>query len=326
MKKGNRRLIIFVAALVILFILAKTNILNSLFYLRTDSIEWKKHGEERALKYVSDKYGQDAKVISTKLLAESKKWHLFGVCYGDVAVKMEMNGKKFTVLISGNEDREYETSYLNAGNVVDSYGVRYGADNYQEEEIREAFIRALDEKGITDLDDFDLEYGYIDYKNGSFNYMSSVFFDGTNFEETARSIEIYYDWYSFKGYTHESDLSKINVNDLTNEFGAHTFRISNYKNDSWVNRFRDGYKNIQIVDHTDELIDSLICENGYANYFDFTQHEYDGLIYYALGGTYCNVTKLSKSEYPEKFVKHNIVSDLYGFDTDAYIVCLVQGN
>ena len=319
-KKINKNVIIVFAALIILIILAKAHVFHSIAYFSSESQAWKKHGEERAREYVIGKYGQEPKVISSKLLGEAKRWKVFGECYGDVAVKMEMNGKKFTVLICGNDDRPYENVYINAGNLPDSYGIRDGADDYQNDEIKAAIIKALNDKGISEIDGLYLQYGEIYYKNGAYKNFSSKYFDGSNFEEALKSIDVYYDRYRFNAYTHESDLSNINVNELTNEFGATNFRVSNFKTDFWKNKFFNESINTDVVDQADELIDCIICSNGFPYYYNFTKHGYMDIQYYALGGTYCNVTKLEESDYPESMRKHYLLTDLYEFDTDAHII------
>lgn len=144
---------------------------------RAQAEEWRKQGEENAVVYIQEKYGFDAEVTGSKTQKVSE---LFGARLTSKSfVKMEHEGKEFGVLIEADRSRMDEA-----------------ADNYQKEEIEEAFAREVTAllgtvpdriamKGGDNYDGWD--------KNGDdfYDMYFHAYYDGDNLEEVVCEHQFY---------------------------------------------------------------------------------------------------------------------------------------
>lgn len=91
---------------------------------KQQAAEWRAQAEENAVAYIEDKYGFEAEVIDSET---QKVSGLLSATYiSKTLVKMEYEGKEFSVLIDGEDE------------FMDD-----AADNYQKDEVRDAFAKRV---------------------------------------------------------------------------------------------------------------------------------------------------------------------------------------
>ena len=144
---------------------------------RAQAEEWRKQGEKNAVTYVKQKYGFEAEVVSSDT---QKVSDLFGARLTSKSlVTMEYDGKEFGVLIEAEQSRMDEA-----------------ADNYQKEEVEEAFTKEVTKLLGTSPDRINMKGGdNVDGwgKNGDafYNMYFHEYYDGENLEELICEYRFY---------------------------------------------------------------------------------------------------------------------------------------
>lgn len=136
---------------------------------KQQAAEWRAQAEENAVIYIEDKYGFEAEVIDSET---QKVSGLLSATYiSQTLVKMEYDGKEFSVIIDGE------------GEFMDD-----AADNYQKDEIRDAFAKRVCQFLQVQPDRLRMSMG--DNKDAQWNnsdefydHMFHVYYDGDNLED-----------------------------------------------------------------------------------------------------------------------------------------------
>lgn len=135
------------------------------------AVAWREQAEENALVYIKDKYGFVPDVIDSYSYHDNTYYY-----YSDTLVKMSYNNKEFYVFAAGN-----------------GVGNSRSADNYQQEEIYNAFLKEIETILGCEPDQLQLCLGEIPTCLGEEYYnvfMFQEYFDGNNLQSvlTERSI------------------------------------------------------------------------------------------------------------------------------------------
>lgn len=136
---------------------------------KQQAAEWRAQAEENAVAYIEDKYGFEAEVIDSET---QKVSGLLSATYiSTTLVKMEYEGEEFSVLVDGE------------GEFMDD-----AADNYQKDEIRDAFAKRVCQFLHVQPDRLRMSMGA--NKDAQFNNSDEfydcffhTYYDGDNLEE-----------------------------------------------------------------------------------------------------------------------------------------------
>ena len=136
---------------------------------KQQAAEWRAQAEENAVAYIEDKYGFEAEVIDSET---QKVSGLLSATYiSKTLVKMEYEGKEFSVLIDGEDE------------FMDD-----AADNYQKDEVRDAFAKRVCQFLHVQPDRLRMSMGA--NKDAQFNNSDEfydcffhTYYDGDNLEE-----------------------------------------------------------------------------------------------------------------------------------------------
>lgn len=209
---------------------------------KTAMKSYEKQGRENAENYIKEKYGIDAEVrkLNCEKYNSGPVPDFFPSPTGNVFVKMNYQGKDFSVFISG-ESKNTE-----------------GIDNYQFQEIAIAFSQELD--GIMGFHAENVfvcygEYGTVnDEKNG----MVHTFYDGGNLveilqDESARAVVS----------SVNQAVDQIPVSEISQKTGVDTILFADYESREAYQSVQQPYYNLEGWPIENGIEDQLYQLNGY---------------------------------------------------------------
>ncbi len=166
--------------------------------------KYEAQGKEMAVNYIKEKYGFDAKVLSSK--AETNRVSLGPLFLtGNVYVEMSHNKKKFYVRVPV------------AGDDYDEI-----ADSYQNDEIKKALLEKLEDIFNSKIVEFKspVEYNTVGRYGGGIVY-NSKYFDGSNLELFVTEFDA--------SIINAKELDSYNHQQLETLLGDNHVKIYNYK-------------------------------------------------------------------------------------------------
>ena len=209
---------------------------------KTAMKSYEKQGRENAENYIKEKYGIDAEIrkLNCEKYNSGPVPDFFPSPTGNVFVKMNYQGKDFSVFISG-ESKNTE-----------------GIDNYQFQEIAIAFSQELD--GIMGFHAENVfvcygEYGTVnDEKNG----MVHTFYDGGNLaeilqNESARAVVS----------SVNQAVDQIPVSEISQKTGVDTILFADYESREAYQSVQQPYYNLEGWPIENGIEDQLYQLNGY---------------------------------------------------------------
>lgn len=212
--------------LTLLLILAVTALATGCGYSFSEKRAMKafqKQAGKNAVSYISEKYGLDADVTGTRCekVDPGPIPDFWPDPTGNVYVTMNDGKKAFTVYISGEE----ETSD--------------GIDNYQYEEITDAFAQKLYEVTELDAEDVYLCFGTETEVNGKKKGMIATYFDGSNLTEVFADEDA-----KFVASYVEQDVSDIEVDVVQSRCGVENGLFVNYDSMKHYKTIRNRHYNV----------------------------------------------------------------------------------
>lgn len=272
---------------------------------------YQKQAEKNAVSYMSEKYGLDADVTGTRCEKSDPGPipDFWPDPTGNVYVTMNDGKKAFTVYISGEEE------------------TTDGIDNYQYEEITDAFAQKLYEVTELDAEDVYLCFGTETEVNGKKKGMIVAYFDGNNLaeifaDEDAKFVVSYV----------EQDVSDIDVDTVQSRCGVENGLFVNYDSMKHYKTIRNLHYNVHGWPIENGIDDNLPYISGYyvmggdeSSYHRCKQTVVDGIILIpegTMGQLDLVRTDLDEASNWNGYgaVRAKQIAQAYALDTDASVV------
>ncbi len=250
----------------------------------------KKQAAKNAKAYILDKYNINAKVVYAK---EDRANDMFRTKpLSDIFVVMEYDDKTFTVLINGADENTD------------------GADNYQQNEIMEAFRQELQEfipgepYALTLYSGSGEDTYYVGSDKLDVDNLHSVYFDGTNLEEVLAETAAYSGRCSCVAeYVGDANLSDVSLTAFAERYNVTIAALSYLNEESYEKASTHSY-NIR-----GSYEESYFCENAmylydalYTNGYEETHLTFDfgkiGDFYYMIPNQPADSVTIRQLEQP----------------------------
>ncbi len=203
-----------------------------------------------ATEYVKEKYGFEAKIISSMYPTNSNYSH-------SAYINMEYNDKRFYVYITGEEKS------------TDGY------DNYQAEEIKNSLNQKLIDITGIQHEALVIDYGMYDYhsKKLDIDYLVSDFFDGNNLNKVLIGINTVYVIYI------NQDTAEIPCDELVEQTGIYRGTLFNFNNAEQYHKLTDPSAALNSIRPDLRYVnDYRVLTNNVDEYHTCIKAEYDGVI------------------------------------------------
>lgn len=273
---------------------------------KEDYAKIEKKAKTNAVKYISDKYGFEAEVISAE--AEPNYGAIFGwddTSTGYAMVTLQHDNKQFQVVISGED---------NSTN---------GKDNYQqsiiEEAIKQEFISAANINADEVHCDIFYEY-HFSYETDTSLILTNVYYDGNNIYDVLKDIS------GDTRFRINYKLVTLNAS-LKGQLDASLKSIVNRDEDALIANCdnKDDFEvmkeatfeafNIELYKYIIYMTDYALIDNGSLSYTDINKMAGQGFTICYTGGSYCEATPADWIFDETNNSKQ--VFGAYKFDSDA---------
>lgn len=240
MKSMKKRNIVYYLLLILIMA-----VLTGCGYTQEEKAEMKryeKQGRENAENYIKAKYGIDAKVreLNCEKYNSGPVPDFFPSPTGNVFIRMNYQGKDFSVFISGERENTE------------------GIDNYQFQEIVTAFSQELDEITGFHAESVFVSYGEYETVNDEKNGMIRIFYDGGNLseilqDESARTVVSYVN----------QAVDQIPVSEISRATGVDTILFADYESREAYQTVQQPYYNLAGWPIENGIENQLYLMNGY---------------------------------------------------------------
>lgn len=199
------------------------------------AVAWREQAEENALVYIKDKYGFVPDVIDSYSYHDNTYYY-----YSDTLVKMSYNDKIFYVFAAGN-----------------GVGNSRSADNYQQEEICNAFLKEIENILGCEPDQLQLCLGAVPTCLGEEYYnvfMFQEYFDGNNLQTVLTESNIICVAQMIGDYDFEKLKMSVEENELFLDYNMN-FLVTTHMTEDDMNKSK-------IFTMEKMFLDSNVWENG----------------------------------------------------------------
>lgn len=247
---------------------------------KEDYAKIEKKAKTNAVKYISDKYGFEAEVISAE--AEPNYGAIFGwddTSTGYAMVTLQHDNNQFQVVISGDD------------NSTD------GKDNYQqsitEEAIKQEFISATNIKADEVHCDIFYEY-HFSYDTDTSLILTNVYYDGNNIDEVLEDINgdnhlrINYKLVTLNASL--KDHLNISLNIINNDEDALIANCDNKDDFEVMKEATFEAFNIELYKYMIYMTDYVLIDNNSLTHKDINKMTSQGFTICYTGGSYCEAT------------------------------------
>ena len=276
-----------------------------------------KKGEEAAQKYIKDKYGFDAEIISSGISVIGKHDEYYYAGSPDprsIFLEMSHNGQKFNVFVYTGEDSPV------------------AFDDYQQDEITQGFADYFTETTGVEVSEIELRYGEF------YNYQTSkekddclclmdTYFDGSNMQEVIDS---------FGGgmcciKAVNQDLSCIETYELKGRYNMDHLAIANCISEDDLSKVDMKDLRSSETYHFDSIAlnlkDYIVSTARSSCYVEFTPHELEGMTIITTGGDDLSLEKttldISKTDEGRSYEKAEILTQAYSLTADVGKVYII---
>lgn len=282
---------------------------------RMQIAEYTKQGKENALVYIEEKYGFEAEVLSVdwEHIERAPIPDFAPTPNGIVYVQMKYEDNEFYVKIRG--DRMTTNGY----------------DNYQAEEIRDAFAEQMEEITGLHAEQIKLLYGEERTYNPESKYygLVSTYFNGDNFYDIFENSNNSYDNRVVVSVIRQ-DISSLPYEKIQETFGeSAVYLFANYRSEQDYAHMGDdqiraiwGFPVTNNVDKYALFIEDYVqLEKNEVDYKKYTVKKHDDIYYVLKNGTYAEFKKtlMGNANYWRGYGAANCrqVHEAYEIDTDA---------